>query len=190
MNFSANKTIDTPRLRLRPLVDSDARALFKIMSDVEVMRYWHTMPWTALDQAHEAINRASKGIKLGNYLSLGLERKSDRALIGTCMYFNVDKHCRRAELGYGLASSVWGKGFMREALHAFLHLGFKEFNFNRIEAEIDARNVSSAKSLEYAGFNQDGFLKQRWIVHGELSDSLLYGLLAEQWQRTRLRLLG
>ncbi|WP_406643576.1 GNAT family N-acetyltransferase [Pectobacterium brasiliense] len=38
--------------------------------------------------------------------------------------------------------------------------------------------MASARSLERLGFTQEGLLKQRWIVDGEVSDSALYGLLA------------
>ncbi|MCW5506536.1 GNAT family N-acetyltransferase, partial [Pseudomonas aeruginosa] len=53
---------------------------------------------------------------------------------------------------------------------------------NRLEAEIDPRNRPSAASLERLGFRQEGLLAQRWIVSGEVSDSALYGLLAEHWR--------
>jgi RimJ/RimL family protein N-acetyltransferase len=53
---------------------------------------------------------------------------------------------------------------------------------NRIEADIDPRNVASARSLERLGFSKEGHLRQRWIVNGEVSDSAFYGLLLSDWQ--------
>jgi len=49
---------------------------------------------------------------------------------------------------------------------------------NRIEADIDPRNVASAGLLERLGFVREGVLRERWIVGDEASDSALYGLLA------------
>ena len=37
------RELSTARLRLRPLCDVDATALFAIYSDVHVMRYWSTL---------------------------------------------------------------------------------------------------------------------------------------------------
>ncbi|MFE8049018.1 GNAT family protein [Brenneria goodwinii] len=51
---------------------------------------------------------------------------------------------------------------------------------NRLEAEIDARNIASAKTLARQSFVQEGLLRQRWIVDGKTSDSALYGLLAAE----------
>lgn len=177
-----NTTIDTPRLTLRPLTPKDANALYNIMSDVEVMRYWKTDSWKSMEQAYNAIDEATKGMNSGNKITFGLIRKSDHALIGTCMLFNIIKNCKRAEIGYGLTASAWGKGYMREAFYEFLSFAFDRLNLNRIEAEIDPRNASSAKILKRLGFHKDGYLKQRWIIHGDIADSELYGLLEEEWQ--------
>ena len=46
-------------------------------------------------------------------------------------------------------------------------LAFGVLALNRIEAEIDPRNLASAKSLERLGFAREGLLRERWIVRGE-----------------------
>jgi RimJ/RimL family protein N-acetyltransferase len=51
----------------------------------------------------------------------------------------------------------------------------------RLEAQIDPRNTASAKVLERLGFRQEGFLRERWILRGEVSDGGIYGLLAAEW---------
>jgi [ribosomal protein S5]-alanine N-acetyltransferase len=42
--------------------------------------------------------------------------------------------------------------------------------------------MASVRMLERLGFRQEGFLRERWIVSGEVSDSALYGLLRREWQ--------
>ncbi len=174
-------TLRTERLVLRPLRETDASALFGIFSDPKVMRYWSTPPWTTMDQAHAMIARDLKAMPAGEHLLLGIERAGDGALLGTCTLFSMNANCRRAEVGYGLASSAWGHGYMDEALRSLLGYGFSELNLNRVEADIDPRNEASAKSLERLGFAQEGVLRERWIVDGEVSDTALYGLLQREW---------
>ncbi|MNI74259.1 hypothetical protein D3C73_1303330 [compost metagenome] len=48
-----------------------------------------------------------------------------------------------------------------------------------MEAEIDPRNEASAHVLERLGFHREGLLRQRWRIRGELADSAVYGLLAD-----------
>ena len=172
----------TARLRLRPLAPADARALYEVFSDPRVMRYWSTPPWTSIDAAQTMVERDMAAMDSGKYLRLGLEHEGDARLLGMCTLFDLDAQCRRAEIGYGLAHSAWGQGFMHEALRALLAHGFGAMGLNRVEADIDPRNRASARSLERLGFRQEGYLRERWIVGDEVSDTALYGLLLSDWR--------
>ena len=174
-------TLRTGRLLLRPLRDSDASAIFAIRSNRQVMRYASSTPLATLEGASEFIARDAASIAAGEILRLGLERVDDQAIIGTCILFHFNHQCRRAEIGYELRHDAWGRGYMHEALVEFVRFAFTELALNRIEADIDPRNIASARSLERQGFSKEGLLRQRWIVDGEVSDSALYGLLHEEW---------
>ena len=177
--------LQTPRLRLRALQESDAPALFAIFSDPAVMRYWSTPPWTTLAQAQDLIARDIAAMRSGEYLRLGLERTVDATLIGNCTLFNLDLSNQRAEIGYGLARAAWGQGYMGEALQALLDFGFGPMRLHRVEADIDPRNEASARSLERLGFQREGLLRERWMVGDEISDTALYGLLRADWLAQR-----
>ena len=174
-------TLRTERLLLRPLREADAHDLFAIFSDVRVSRYLSHPAWTDIKSAHELIARTITAVEADKYVYLGIERARDRKLIGECSLFNLMPQCRRAEVGYTLAHEAWGQGYIREALITLLQCGFEQLALNRVEADVDPRNVASAKTLERLGFQKEGLLRQRWIVADEISDSLLYGLLAQEW---------
>ena len=70
---------------------------------------------------------------------------------------------------------------MHEALMTLVDWAFSELKLNRLEADIDPRNLASARSLERLGFEREGLLRERWIVGDEVSDSALYGLLLSRW---------
>lgn len=114
----------------------------------------------------------------------GIEESDTERLVGECSLFNLVDQCRRAEVGYALAFEARGHGYMNEALTALLDYGFSQLNLNRVEADIDPRNAASAKSLERLCFKEEGFLRERWIVAGEVSDTGLYGLLKSDWRST------
>jgi RimJ/RimL family protein N-acetyltransferase len=171
----------TNRLVLRPLQESDAEALYRIFSDEKVMRYWSTTPWTNHEPALSMIAK-DQAQTSRDHLRIGIVLSQDERLIGTCTLFNINATCRRAEVGYGLGSSEWGRGYMNEALKALLDYGFHQLNLNRIEADIDPRNEGSARTLERLGFTKEGYLRERWIVGDEVSDTALYGLLQSEWK--------
>jgi RimJ/RimL family protein N-acetyltransferase len=95
--------------------------------------------------------------------------------------FAFSEQSQRAEIGYILARKAWGKGLIHEALSALLTYAVENLKLRRIEADIDPRNQRSARSLERLGFTQEGLLRERWVVEGEVSDTALYGLLAREW---------
>lgn len=104
------------------------------------------------------VTRDLEAMAQGEYLRFGIERADTGVLIGTCTLFSISisisASCRRAEVGYGLASSAWGRGYMDEALRCLLAYGFSELKLNRVEADIDPRNSASARSLERLGFTR------------------------------------
>lgn len=178
-------TLTTERLLLRPLVDADAAAIFAIFSDRDVMRYWSSPPFDAIEQAQAMLSAIQAGYQSGEFLQLGLERRSDAALMGTCTLFHCHSASRRAEIGYALGRPYWGAGYMHEALTALVAYAFDTLNLHRLEADIDPRNAASARTLERLGFQREGHLRERWIVDGEISDTAWYGLLHHEWQRAK-----
>ncbi len=173
--------LQTKRLILRLLTDADLNAIFSFRSDSEVMRYWSSPPITEVAQAQGAITYSQEGFTAGDLLQLGIERKDDSVLIGVCTLLDFHLTSRRAEIGYMLGRPYWGQGYMHEALKRLVQYAFDELNLNRLEADIDPRNLASAKTLERLGFLKEGHLRERWIVSEEVSDSDLYGLLRSDW---------
>lgn len=176
-------SLRSTRLQLRPLGPADAQALQAIHADVEVMRYSNMPPWQSVDQAHAMIERDLKAMPAGRYLCLGLVPLAGGDMIGTCTLYGLVPSSRRAEIGFALGRPAWGQGYMREALGALLEHAFGPMNLNRIEADTDPRNQASMRTLERLGFVKEGLLPERWIVDGEMSDSVLYGLLRRNWLR-------
>lgn len=180
----SNLNLRTPRLELRPLRPGDALALFRIYADPLFMRYWSSPPWTSLSQAADMIAGDLRELAAGEHLRLGIFLAGGE-LIGTCSLFHLSEPCRRAELGYGIASPHWRRGYMHEAVSAVVGHAFDVLQLNRLEADIDPRNTGSARSLEKLGFTREGVLRERWIVGQEVSDSAIYGLLAREWHAAR-----
>lgn len=179
-SFSA-LTLSTERLTLRPLREADAQSVYAIRSDPQVMRYHSSAPWTSIEPAIALIARDTAAMASGEQLRLGLTIAANTTLVGSCCLFDLDRANRRAEIGYELHRSHWGYGYMHEALQALLDFAFSTMLLNRIEADIHPDNLASARTLERLGFQREGLLRERWFVEGEVSDTVLYGLLQRDW---------
>lgn len=172
------------RLVLRWLEDRDVPALFEIFSDRQVMRYWSSAPWTDPAEGVEMVESVRRTFAEGSLFQWGVVRRSDNTLIGTCTLAHVDAQNRRAEIGFALRPDHWGQGYMSEATNALLRFAFEELELRRIEADVDPRNEASIRLLERLGFQREGYLRERYHVGGEISDTIFYGLLRREWLAT------
>jgi RimJ/RimL family protein N-acetyltransferase len=173
--------LHTARLQLRPLADGDGPALFTIFSDPAVVRYWSRSAWTDMAQADEMLAAAAAGYADGSGLRYGIVLRVSGELVGVASLFAFDRSNRRCDLGYVLASRHWGNGYATEALAPVLDHAFGALGMNRIEADIDPRNAGSRQVLEKLAFQREGYMPERWIVHGETADTEFYGLLKRYW---------
>jgi RimJ/RimL family protein N-acetyltransferase len=174
--------IDTPRLRLRRPVDTDAASLFAIFSDPSTMLYWSRPAMTSVSEAAMLVKDIESHAAAGTLYQWGLARREDDVVIGTATLFRIDREHRRAEVGYILRRDHWGRGLANEALAAIIRHAFDTLDLHRLEADIDPRNAASIRSIERLGFKCEGHLKERYFVAGDIQDSLMYGLLASQWR--------
>ena len=62
-----------------------------------------------------------------------------------------------------------------------LEYSFGELGLNRLEADLDPLNAASVKAVARLGFVEEGLLRERWLVSGQVSDSLIAGLLRADW---------
>lgn len=174
-------TLRGGRVLLRELTEDDVAALFAIFSDPEVMRYWSHPPLTRESQAAEYLEDIRAGFETRSLLQWGLCRAQDDTVMGTCTLWQLDRPNRRAEIGFALAKEHWGQGWMTDGLTAFIEFAFSGLGLRRLEADVDPDNRASLALLERLGFRREGYLRERWIVGGEVFDSVFLGLLRDDW---------
>ncbi len=170
-----------PRVTLRALVPGDREALFSMLSDPEVMRYWSSLPFTAVEQADELVRTALADPSAS--IRLGIDEGGD--LRGFVSLHAVSWPNRRAELGYMVGRASWGRGIAREASALVVDHALSTLGLHRLEADTDPRNERSVALLLRLGFRQEGLLRDRWFVGGEPSDTAFFGLLAREWKAAR-----
>ncbi|NRR31770.1 GNAT family N-acetyltransferase [Oxalobacteraceae bacterium] len=175
-------TLHTARLSLRLIDTGDAAALFTLFSDPEALRYWSSGPWLHPAQASDSIEQTLRAYDDGSALRLAVVLTATGELIGTATLYAFDRRNHRCDIGYMLARGHWGHGYMPEVLAALVEYGFGALELHRIEADIHPANTASASILRRLHFRQEGHLRERWFVNGEISDSIIYGLLAADWR--------
>jgi [ribosomal protein S5]-alanine N-acetyltransferase len=178
-------TLDTSRLRLRWLVPADVPDLFTIFGDPMVCRYWSrpALPDVAAAAALQA--EIADYFAARSLFQWGIALRATDRVIGTCTLAALSPEHRRGEIGFALAQSVWGRGYLSETLPTLLDFAFDELQLHRIEADVDPRNARSLHLLERAGFAREGYQRERYHLQGELHDAVLLALLRREWQSRR-----
>jgi RimJ/RimL family protein N-acetyltransferase len=179
-NIPTEPTLTGVRVQLRPLRASDADDLFAVHSDPRVMRYWSHAPWTDREQAVARIAQLAHDRANAEFYTWATTLADDR-LIGTVSLFAINRAQRRGEIGYALATRVWGQGYATEGLRLAIAYAFDTIALERLEADIDPRNEASCRLVERVGFQREGLLRQRWRVADEVTDSAMYGLLRAEY---------
>jgi len=177
------RPIETDRVCVRPLSESDLPSILAINSDEEVVKFLGHAPWQAMADAEAWFERISKLQAAGSALEFVIAAKESGNVIGRCGLFDFEEANAHARLGYILARAFWGQGYMREALTALISCAFSEMDLRRLEANVEANNTASASLLRRIGFTREGVLRERWITKEETMDAEVYGLLRREWPR-------
>ncbi|MDQ3205057.1 MAG: GNAT family N-acetyltransferase [Pseudomonadota bacterium] len=172
------------RLGLRGFRDNDLDAFFAVHGDPAVNRYWSFPAWTEASQGRAYLDTAIAARSADCMLCWAITEGIGEAapLIGAVTLASIQRDQGRAEIGYALRASHWGRGHAREAVELVLGHAFDGLGLRRVEADIDPRNLGSCRLVERLGFVREGLLRERWQVAGELCDSAIYGLLASDWR--------
>ncbi|HVM95462.1 MAG TPA: GNAT family N-acetyltransferase, partial [Candidatus Acidoferrales bacterium] len=172
------ESITTDRLLLRPPRVSDASAIFEGWTqDVQVTRYLMWRPHTSVHETVEFLQRCERGDLPGVGAPWLITKRDDGSALGM---IDLRLDAGRAEIGYVLRRSAWGKGYMTEAVRAVLEAAFAIPEVRRVWATCDVDNVASARVLEKAGMQREALLRQ-YAVHPNLGpeprDGHLYAVI-------------
>lgn len=182
-----NYPIETKRLRLRPLTEKDTEALHAYRSLPDVCRYVPFEPMTReVIRQRLATQWANTTLTdEGQTLTLGIELAETGELIGDVILFWHSTLHGGGEIGYVINPAYGGHGYVTEAAHALLGLGFDELGLHRIVARIEERNEPSARVARRLGMRQEARLVSSEWFKGEWSTELDFAMLADEWPAHR-----
>ena len=167
--------IETERLHLRPLSRADSPAMFRMMNDPETMRFWDwpamTDPESAIDTVAAQMEAAQAGVAIYWAVCAG------EGAIGICDLSEIDRHHRRAEVGFIFARNAWGNGYAQEAMKAIVNYAFGPLGLERLSARIHAKNEASRLLLTRLGFVYEGTLRGHVRRDGARRDCQIYACL-------------
>jgi RimJ/RimL family protein N-acetyltransferase len=178
--------IETERLLLREMRQSDAADLLEYQSNPEIVRY---IPWPVGDEetVQRHIDKTLKNSKAlpaqeGDYLVLVWELKASGKVIGQSNISIQSLEHSRGEVGWVTHQDFQRQGFAFEASHAMLKFGFEAMGLHRIVAEMDTRVPASAAVARKLGMRQEAEQREVEFFKGEWCDMWIYAILKSEFQ--------
>ena len=160
--------LETERLIMRPLVESDIDEIFAMRSDEDIMRFIRepqgrneSLDWIKLVSARWDTE------KLG--FCAVVEKRTGRFL-GWCGIWRL-KETNELEIGYAIEKTYWGKGFATEAAAKFIEYAFENIKPDKIVAVAEPENLASRRVMEKIGmkFVKTGTFYDRELVQYALN---------------------
>ena len=173
--------IETSRLILRPLLESDEDDLFEYQSNPEIVRY---IPWperTLVEVKAALSNVLANGKETlqveNDFIVLAWELKDSGKVVGQSNLSLKSTLDKRAEIGWVTHQNFQRQGLAYEASRALIDYAFENLDLHRIIANIDTRVPGSAMLAERLGMRLEGTFKDGEFFKGEWCDMWLYAIL-------------
>jgi ribosomal-protein-alanine N-acetyltransferase len=113
-------------------------------------------------------------------------KKNPTVIIGTINFSNFVRGAAHfCYVGYSLAESKQGKGYMTEGLKAATEYLFQELNFHRVMANYMPHNRRSGNVLKRIGFVIEGYARDYLLINGQWEDHIMTSLTNTNWQPSK-----
>jgi ribosomal-protein-alanine N-acetyltransferase len=152
LDFSNFPELNTSRLKLRKLEESDAPAIHELRSDPAVNAFIGRTASTGIADALAHINKITDLVQNNSSIYWAISLNDVHTLIGTICLWNIDVPKQTVEIGYELIPGYQGKGLMSEAIKSVINYGLEEMKAETTTAFPSADNINSIRILENNGF--------------------------------------
>ena len=171
------------RVKLGPIKREYIESFLKWFNDPEIIQYLVPYrPMTRMAEEEWIENLKNREDNIHFSILIPQEGGSER-LIGNCGLHKIDWKNRVAEVGITIGEKdCQSKGFGTEAMELLLEYGFNTVNLHRIELFTYEFNIRALKSYKKIGFTEEGRKRQFFWTKGQYHDSIMMGLLAEEWK--------
>lgn len=150
-------TIETARLRLRPLVDTDMESYCAMVADPVVMRYLSPTPIPRASAEAAALHYRQTLATTG-YGYWAIEVNGGASFAGIILLHQpefVAAFTPAIEVGWLLPREHWGKGYATEGGRAALQYAFTTLKLAEVVALTAKQNVASQHVMQRLGMTHD-----------------------------------
>jgi len=185
--------LETKRLILRKPKISDWSDIVEGIGEYDVAKMLVKVPYpyTGKD-AKSFLKRKIKiwrGKDINDYVFM-IELRSEKKVIGCIGLHEVDRFFGVATVGSWINKKYWRNGYMTETQIVLNNFAFNKLKLRRLNADVFTGNIASNATKIKLGYRLEGMQRKakRSKATGKIYDINVYGLLKEDWQKTKPKL--
>lgn len=173
--------IQSERLRIREYKESDFNDVYDIYKEEETCKYLLFDAWNESNKYDKFQIRLSNNSLEGKKpLCLGCEL-NNKVIGEVCLWYTDMKDS--VEIGYAFNKDYTKKRYAYEAVKCVIEYLFNTLHVHRIQAVLDARNISSSNLCKKIGMRLEAhYIDDKWYK-GEWSSTLVYGMLESDFNK-------
>ena len=161
-------TVETERLIIDRIRESDREDYFlNISHDRKVLE-------TFICRYAETADEVDMSSYVSNDKMFAIRMKETGRLIGIILYF--DEQDNSCEIGYGVGSRYWNRGYATEAVKSFIAYCFDELGFHTVYASFFTGNDASRRVMEKCGMKFLRFSEKELEYMGVERDLTYYSI--------------
>ncbi|MFN5630857.1 MAG: GNAT family N-acetyltransferase [Sphingomonadales bacterium] len=173
---------------LRPMVRGDGPAIVDAASDGKLWELFYTVV-PGPESINAYLDRAEREQGWGRIMPFAVIEKASGDLVGATRYMRMNAPHRRLEIGTTFyASRVQRSPINSEAKLLLLTHAFESMNCVCVQFRTDHFNFASQRAIERLGAKRDGLIRNHQIIDGRVRDTLLYSILANEWEGVKRNL--
>ncbi|MEM6805678.1 MAG: GNAT family N-acetyltransferase, partial [Bacteroidota bacterium] len=146
--------IQTERLLLREIVDSDIQHIYHGLSHPQVIKYYG-VSYTSLEATKEQMTWYENPAQYW----WAICSSDNQTFYGAGGLNDFSQEHKKAEIGLWLLPDFWGKGIMSEAMPLICQYGFDNLDLHRIEGFVESNNHNCKRAMAKLDFEQEGSMK-------------------------------
>ena len=151
--------LQTQRLSLEPMNETDLGAIYQIFSQEEVSRFFGQDRMVNIEQARFWLDVQMRMQALGAGMAWVLRLNATGEIVGTVCFDEINHEWHNLGISYSLHPDFWHQGLMSEALAQLIGWVFSGAlgePIHRIQALVFSKNLASVKLLQQLGFVHEG----------------------------------
>ena len=182
-------TLETPRVRLEPLVAYHAGDIEAASRDGELWNLRITSV-PAPGEAQAYVAAALKGLEQGHMLPFVVRDVPSGKIIGSTRYHDIVVPIERLEIGYTWYGKSWQRSHVNTTCKLLLMThAFETLGTQLVGWRTDNYYFASQRAIERLGARKDGVLRHHAPRRdGTVRDTVMYSLAAGEWPEVKAHL--